>query len=287
MEELKDIVIIYHGSHCRDGFGSAYAAWKKFGDSASYLRMDTRDIVTDGLADKEIYILDYSFDKETLEKLAEENKSVMVIDHHISAQAAVTAFPQNIFDLEHSGAVLSWRYFHPDKTTPPLLEYIEDHDIWNFALPNNREFNVSLGDYPMEFEVWDELVTNLEDTTFYENHIKNGVVVAKFEDRLVDRILKNKERVLFEGHEVYALNVDRTYRSILGHHLAKANKEHGGIAIGIIYYHAKGGVNVSLRSDGDVDVSVIAQKYGGGGQKNAASIRVDSFADLPFTFVEE
>ena len=36
VEELKSIVVIYHG-RCRDGFAAAYAAWKKFGDKASYL----------------------------------------------------------------------------------------------------------------------------------------------------------------------------------------------------------------------------------------------------------
>ena len=35
-EELKDIVVIYH-AHCQDGFGSAYAAYQKFGDTATYI----------------------------------------------------------------------------------------------------------------------------------------------------------------------------------------------------------------------------------------------------------
>ena len=34
MEPLKNIVVIYHAD-CRDGFGAAYAAWKKFGDRAT------------------------------------------------------------------------------------------------------------------------------------------------------------------------------------------------------------------------------------------------------------
>jgi oligoribonuclease NrnB/cAMP/cGMP phosphodiesterase (DHH superfamily) len=286
MEDLKEVVVIYHGSNCRDGFGSAFAAWKKFGDSASYLPMDTRNIVPDGLINKEIYILDYSFNKETLQNLLGTNKSVLVIDHHLSAEADVTSFPNNIFDNNHSAAVLSWKYFHPDTDVPSLLEYIEDHDIWKFALPNNREFNVSLGEYKMDFYIWDNLVKELGDEVFYRNFIKSGAVVAKFEDRLVDRILENKERVLFEGHEVWALNAERVYRSILGHHLASLNKENGDIAMGIIYYHAKGQVSISLRSEGDVDVSKIAEKYGGAGHKNAASIKVNSFSELPFTFIK-
>lgn len=41
MEPLKEIVIIYH-AQCRDGLGSAYAAWKKFGDNASYIPRKTQ-----------------------------------------------------------------------------------------------------------------------------------------------------------------------------------------------------------------------------------------------------
>jgi nanoRNase/pAp phosphatase (c-di-AMP/oligoRNAs hydrolase) len=163
--------------------------------------------------------------------------------------------------------------------------YIEDHDIWKFELPHNREFNAALGEYEMDFAIWDNLVTNLQDENFYSEFLKTGVTIAHFEDRLVEKILENRERVKFEGHEVWALNVDKTYRSILGHHLASLNEAEGLIALGIVYARSNGSVKISLRSNGDVDVSAIAQKYGGGGHKNAASIKVDSFSDLPFEFI--
>jgi oligoribonuclease NrnB/cAMP/cGMP phosphodiesterase (DHH superfamily) len=287
MENLQDVVVMYHGSGCKDGFGSAYAAWKKFADNATYIPMDTRGVVPEGLVGKEIYILDYSFDRTTLQDLVDCNTSVVVIDHHISAKEDVTAFPNNIFDNNHSGAVLSWQYFHPETTIPPLLEYVEDHDIWKFALPNNREFNAALGEYEMDFGVWDTLITDLEDPEFLENFLTIGATIAQFEDKLVQRILKSRERVLFEGHEVWAINADKTYRSILGHELASLNEADGMTALGIVYYRSKGQINISLRSNGDVDVSVMAQKYGGGGHKNAASIKADNFTSLPFTFVSE
>ncbi len=53
----------------------------------------------------------------------------------------------------------------------------------------------------------------------------------------------------------------------------------------IVYYRYDGKVHCSLRSNGDVDVRTMAEKYGGGGHKNASSIRVDSFEELPFTFL--
>lgn len=284
MENLKDIVIIYH-DQCRDGFGSAYAAWKKFGYDASYIPCKTQDPVPEGLTDKELYILDYSFKKPELDQLVASNKKVVVIDHHATAEAAVKAFPDNVFDNEHSGAVLSWEYFHPDTQVPVLLKYIEDHDLWKFELPHNREFGAALGEYVQDFETWDQLARNMEDTDAFTSFISHGGVIAGFEDKLVDNMLRFRELVEFEGHQVYALNAERIYRSILGHKLATLNGEANRIELGIVYYRYDGMVHCSLRSNGDVDVAAIAQKYGGGGHKNAASIRAASFADLPFKFI--
>src|SRR3989344_3757446 len=36
MHEHKKIAVLYHGG-CPDGFGGAYAAWKKFGNMAEYI----------------------------------------------------------------------------------------------------------------------------------------------------------------------------------------------------------------------------------------------------------
>lgn len=284
MEALKDIVIIYHAD-CRDGFGAAYSAWKKFGYSASYIPHNDRVNVPTGLTDKEIYIVDFGFDLETTKKLINENESVVVIDHHQSAKDIVESFPQNIFDNDHSGAVLTWQYFHPDLPVPELLKYVEDHDLWRFALPDNREYNVALGEYEMTFESWDKLIEELKDENKLINFIAKGSLLAKFEDRLVSKLMTYRERVIFEDQEVWTINASRIYRSILGNQLAELNESEGKPALGIVYYHYDGAIHISLRSRGEVDVAAIAEKYGGGGHKNAASIRVDSWNDLPFTFL--
>jgi len=283
-ENLKDIVIIYHAD-CPDGFGGAYSAWKKFGDEASYIPCPMPAPVPEGLVDKTIYIIDYSYNRATLEHLMATNTSVVVIDHHQTAKDTVESFPQNIFDNNHSGAVLAWQYFHPDTTVPTILKYVEDHDLWRFALPEHREFNVSLHQEPRTFERWNELTLELQNDDNLINFIARGSLLAKFEDKLIADVLKNRERVRFEGHEVWAIN-ESFYRSTIGNQLAEINEAEGGIALGIIYYRKDKSVRVSLRSKGDVDVATIAEKYGGGGHKNASSIKVKSFRDLPFEFLE-
>lgn len=280
---LKDIVIIYHAD-CPDGFGGAYAAWKKFGDTASYLPRPMPAPVPAGLTDKTIYIIDYSYDHSTLTHLVATNKHVVVIDHHQSAERAVRSFPQNIFDITHSGAVLAWQYFHPTLPVPSVLAYVEDHDLWRFALTEHREFNVALHQEPRTFESWDALIERLKDTNTLINFIAKGALLATFEDKLIESLLTHRERVRFREHEVWAINAS-LYRSTLGNKLAEENEATGGIPLGIVYYRKDGGVRVSLRSKGDVDVASMAEAYGGGGHKNAASIKVRHFGELPFEFL--
>lgn len=284
METLKDIVVIYHGQ-CKDGFGAAYAAWKKFHDTASYIPRKTQTEIPEGLTGKEIYILDYSYPKETLEALISANRSVMVIDHHETAREAVTSLPGNVFDLSHSGAVLAWNHFHPGTQTPRLLLYVEDQDLWKNQLPKTRAFGAALGEAPFTFEAWDHLAETLEDEASLAGFIATGETIARFEEGLIERLLAFKEKVSFEGQSMYAINCSRLYRSILGHKLATQNEREGGIGMAIVYYHYEGAFHCSLRSNGEVDVRAIAEKFGGGGHKNAASFEVRDAAHLPFSFL--
>lgn len=284
MEKLKDIVVIYHGQ-CKDGFGAAYAAWKKFGDTATYIPWRDHSQTPCELKDKEVYIADFSFPKAIMEEMRANNRSVIVIDHHKTAEEQVTAYEENIFDIEHSGAYLAWNYFHPETDIPQLILYIEDHDLWKFELPHTREFGAALGEYSIDFETWDKLNENLADRDHFSKFISHGAVIAGFEDRLVENILVHKEKALFEGHEIYVLNAERIYRSVLGHKLASLNGAEGRIEMSIVYYRSNGKISCSLRSNGDVDVRTMAEKYGGGGHKNSAGMDFSSFEELPFTFI--
>ena len=108
----KDIVVMYHGN-CPDGFCSAWAAWKKFGDSADYLPLFRyAEFLT--IKNKEVYMLDYCPNNpDDLKNLLADNKKVVVIDHHISEAESIKSVPEHVFDVNHSGAFLSWQYFHP------------------------------------------------------------------------------------------------------------------------------------------------------------------------------
>lgn len=279
MVALEDIVIIYHGK-CRDGISAAYAAWKKFGDRATYIPVQTQQEPPAGLEGKTLYILDYSYPKHTLDALAARNRSVIVIDHHLSARDAVTAFPQNVFDMEHSGAMLAWAYFHPETPAPRIFAYIEEHDLWKHELPHTGEVAAAIGQYDLTLADWDRLVRDTESEEGFGALIERGAVLRAYIDRHVEELASYAEPVRFEGHTVYAVNCARPYRSAVGNLLAERHPP-----FAIVWYRYGGAFHVSIRSIGEFNVAEIAERYGGGGHRNAASIRAATFADLPFSFL--
>jgi len=53
-------------------------------------------------------------------------------------------------------------------------------------------------------------------------------------------------------------------------------------AIGIVWSRKSGKINVSLRSNGKIDVSKLAFKHGGGGHKAASGFTLDVEKPFPW-----
>ena len=133
----QKIIVIYHGD-CRDGFGGAWAAWKKFGNKAAYLPALDRFIPPCVLKNKEIYLIDYGYPADVTKKLMRDNVRVTAIDHHITARDVVKTTHNYSFSLHHSGAVLAWNYFHPGQKVPTLLRCVEDFDLWRWKTTSSK-----------------------------------------------------------------------------------------------------------------------------------------------------
>lgn len=131
--QSPQITVLYH-ANCSDGFGAAYAAWKKFGDAATYHAAHYGEEPPD-VAGKVVFILDFSYSRDTLKAMIEAASSLTVLDHHKTAQADLEGLPGVYFDMTKSGAVMAWEFFHPDKQVPEFLRYIQDRDLWNWKLP--------------------------------------------------------------------------------------------------------------------------------------------------------
>ena len=274
-------IIIYHGD-CPDGFGGAFAAWKKFGDTAQYVPIRDRTILPPDVdfAGATVYMIDIMFDEAPLLKqLTDVAESAIGLDHHKTNKDLVQSLPGSVYTEEHSGCVIAWQYFFPETPTPVLLQYIEQGDLWKTDLPRTIDIKSALYTYPMDFMVWDHLMVECEDADKLAALAEKGKIFAEYHHHLVEGAAKKAELVEFEGYQVMAVNASSALRSDLGNLLAE---RHGPFAI--VWYVQNGWMNISLRGKGEVDVSELASRYGdGGGHHNAAGFRFDMGAKFPWS----
>lgn len=280
----KPIVVLYHGK-CPDGFAGAYAAWKKFGDTATYIPVDHGDTPPEGLDDREVYLVDFCYETaEQMDTLAKTAKRLVVLDHHESDKTFVERAPEYVYDEKRSGATIAWGYFHPEMPMPRLMQHLEDGDLYRYALPETRDIFSYLLVLPSEFSAWDELALGLEDNTMRAIILKKAAAYTEFFESLARSSVERAKKVRFEGYEVYfvATHPSITMKSYVGHELYEKLPP-----FALIVTAHPNGFGVSIRGDGTVDVAKIAEKYGGGGHPCSAGFFVGNSETMPWVEIDD
>lgn len=283
-ENPKDIVVLYHGG-CPDGLGGAYAAWKKFGDTAEYIPAKHGKPLPEGLEGRQLYFIDFSYPQDIMDGVLKTATSLTVLDHHLGTKEIVESMPDHVFDATHSGAVIAWNYFHPDTAVPELLRYIEDGDLYKFTLPHARQILAYAYTSPLlssPFEFWDTFIVEMEDPAGLERIIHTGTLFEIYHEHVVENGVRHAELVTFEGYECYLASSSGEFVSDIGNRLVTKRPP-----IALIVSANATDLRVSLRSDKSVDVAALARKYGGNGHPAAAAFRIPLGQPVPWTPAEE
>jgi oligoribonuclease NrnB/cAMP/cGMP phosphodiesterase (DHH superfamily) len=259
--------VIYHAD-CPDGFGAAYAAWKRFGDRAEYVALRPGDPLPD-LRGADVLIADISWPRPEMLRVAAEARDLVVLDHHKTAEQELRDLPFAHFDMARSGAVITWDYLH-DAPAPPLLRYIQDRDLWRWELPDARQVLSALDSYPMDFSTWDRLEP--------QALVAEGRAIERYIEQQLQRLLPRARLRAFEGHNVPVIN-SPIWSSDLGARLG------AGYPFAVIWSEDGDGYRVfSLRSPPDgLDVGELARRFGGGGHAHSAGFRLPPSDEGPGT----
>jgi oligoribonuclease NrnB/cAMP/cGMP phosphodiesterase (DHH superfamily) len=277
-DKSKKIVVIYHAS-CPDGFGSAWAAWKKFGNRAEYCAVNHADKPL-SLKGREVYFLDLVYKLDVMKSIVGQASKVIVVDHHATAKDAVGLAKESLYDMNHSGAYLSWKYFHPGKAVPRLLLHIEDEDLWKFKMPHTAAVNARMELLGFDFKIWDKAIKDFEKAALRAKFVDEGELLREYRTSFCVRLIReNASPVKFLGYKALAVNAARPFGSEIGHMLCKMRPP-----LSIVWQESGSVVHVSLRSDGTVDVAKIAQRFGGGGHKAASGFNLPSGSRKPWTY---
>lgn len=266
---------LYH-KNCPDGFGAAYAVREYLCerdrlDSAEFIPVQYGDAPPD-VSGMDVYIVDFSFLPDVLREMHRQARSLVVIDHHKTAQGLLADLDFCIFDMQKSGCVLTWEYLFPRTNIPRLFLYLQDRDLWRWELPHSKEVSAALRSYPPFFDVWDSFMTD----NGVNRLINEGVAILRYQNQQIEESLSQKaEMVEIAGYTVPCVNCTHLI-SELGDELAK------GQPFAALYFDTADKRVISLRSTDDgVDVSQIAKMYDGGGRRNAAGFTVAKPVVLP------
>ena len=269
--------VIYHAD-CTDGFGSAYSAWKLLGNRAEYHACKHGQAPPD-VKDKVVVILDFSFDNATTKKMIIDAKELLVIDHHKSAVVELHDISNTIFDMNKSGATLTWEFFHPGKEAPKFIQYITDRDLWKWELPYSKEFSAAFDMVPFEFEEFEKF----EDDSVFDDAVKRGSYILAYSKSVVKKVCDKASSRKMGGKEIAVVNASH-WMSEIGARLSP------DCDFAMIWYydHNDKIIKVSLRAFHEyIDVSDVSKKFGGGGHRKAAGFTLPGEFNIEELFDKE
>jgi oligoribonuclease NrnB/cAMP/cGMP phosphodiesterase (DHH superfamily) len=266
-----------------DGRASAAIVRRSLGEDVWLCEMDYGDSIPleRVLTADHIIIVDFSLPKTEMEKLASYHQLTW-IDHHKSSIGELSEISDSwpgVRDTNEAACVLTWKYFFPAVPIPKAVKLIGDRDIWRWAEAETGPFNeglYQLDTRPFNDKLWAPLLEN--DLEFIARIVENGNVLREARLKEIRRtILKRGFPVMFEGHRTLAINIRGS--GDIGQHVRDM-----GYEIAYCYcdnlHNGKLTTFVTLYSD-EIDVSRIAERFGGGGHSGAAGFHFERISS-PF-----
>lgn len=280
-EEVRATLCLHHND--ADGRASGAIVRRALGQEVRLYEVNYGDSLPwqELLAAEHVLIVDFSLPKADMLQLAAGRKLTW-IDHHISAlqemQDVALHWP-GIRSIDEAACVLTWRYFFPDQPLPRAVILIGDRDIWRMAETDTRPFNEGFyqeNTRPDNDSFWEALLS--DDHELVNGLIERGQIFLEARMRTIRRYVKHYGfAVRFEGCRTMAVN--RNGDGDLGEYIRNLGYD-------IAYCYIDGEQNGRLMTfvtlfSNSVDVSVIAQKFGGGGHRGAAGFSFERAAS-PF-----
>lgn len=297
MVENTRKLILYHAD-CLDGFGAAMVARMNLGADHDYVPVQYDEPeCTVPVAGRDVFILDFSYPAQEMNRILREADSVVWLDHHETAfkrwcpNHEHDRFTQDEFcyinpvschivlDKNRSGTMLAWNYFYPASFAPIMIELLNDQDLWQFKYAATKPFIAYLASRERTFEAWLRVyVRTTSDHGYDENQellerCTIGGVLLEERERQIESILKLKQKCFIWDAEKERVaegliaNCPAFLRSDVGSRLAEMSGTYGATW----FVQANGMAKVSLRSRGEFNVEELASQYGGGGHKKASS----------------
>lgn len=278
-------IVIYHGS-CPDGITGAWPFWRENHDRierglVTFIGCTHGQTPPDSIDGKNVIIIDFCFPRSVLISMSKVAKSILVLDHHISAQRDLDGLTEvyQIFDMNRSGAQLAWDYVYPGTERPWFVEVVADRDLWKWEYPYSRPICKYL--FYAGYYAWDKLeeLQSLTPAPTIRTMTRRGQKILDREEREIATICSRAvvtEFTVPSGAKYrvkLATCTSPTLRSDVGNRLAMDGCDFSATWQ---YDFLLDEWWISLRTaSSDIDLSKICSQFvRGGGHKKAAGFAI-------------
>ena len=255
-------------------------------------------------ADDEVYIVDFSYPRDIMEKLHASPCQLIVIDHHKTAKDKLEGIRGVTFDESAAGCVLTQRLFFPEFAIHVFIALIGDRDIWKFEYGDDARYFHAGIEYRILTNVWEKDVSDLEK---YFALFDKCAIDHRETDRIIDEgrpIVETQNarlKVHFDNNNARVVNLlgkkIAFYQSIgkeavseLGNYWVK----HSDVDVALTSIMLADGTFIfsarSLNGQALEVIEVMGKQHNGGGHPNACGFSVNyeiglrvikQFFDLP------
>lgn len=225
-----------------------------------------------------IYITDLALSENFYKKIKESGYAYKfkIFDHHKTHLFAKN-YENVVIDIEECGTTLFYNYLSKKykfkKIVEDYIKHVKNLDLWLWV----EKFDFMAKELGNIFDLYgrntyiEEMYQKLKrGKKFKWNKFENKIL--KIEKDTVDRYLKKKDKELYkieyDGYLIGAVFSER-YRSELGNYLSSIHPELDLV----VMINISGGL--SLRTEKDIDISILDQKLNGGGHKKACGAPIE------------
>jgi len=202
---------------------------------------------------------------------------VKIDDSCCGAQLAYDYFKSTCANIVEDSELTTARFYHPNM--PVMCAHVNDYDLWNWHLPDTGAWNLLLRDGklpkdPLQFTAELDEITDLifGEPAIFNKELERCVQLHKQHVDTCRRYAHKAQACELMGQDATIVNIPADYTN----HTAEALKAiHPGRVI-ICWSASTDTVNVSLRQSNGLqrDLSQLAERFGGGGHKNAAAFSI-------------
>lgn len=291
-------VCLYH-RNCNDGFGAAYTLYsylKSVGKDPSKVEFipvlhsdDNIEEILEKVRGKYLLIVDFSYNKEILNKMFEITSNILVVDHHKTAMEDLKDLPYAVFDMSKSGAGLLFDLIYGAGKRTRLIDIIEDRDLWRYEIPFSKEITKYINMLNYDFEEWTTLSGSLSDDKEYCKIIESCLLINEYHMTLVrDAAQHSRLATLKIDDKVVTLRVvTSSVHGLISDVCDCVLKTNDDVDVVLNYTLSPDGkLYVSVRSRPSFDSSFISRHFGGGGHASASGFGVKDCGCFPWSLVQ-